>query len=170
VKLGWGNTNWPELLLLKFCHQPIPSLVSHSQTIYALGRLSTASAYNEIDKMVWLHETIPSQAFLGRPHNFLNQACATASRSAWFPEIVLRKMCVCMYVCMHVCMYICLSFCTHVSKPFTWSLKAACIQIIKAKQSLYYTQTQVSSALKVCFFPYWKPGVATVHKPRSQLS
>ena len=23
--LGWGNTNCPELLLLKFCHQPIPS-------------------------------------------------------------------------------------------------------------------------------------------------
>ena len=25
VKLGWGNTNWPESLLLKLCHQPIPS-------------------------------------------------------------------------------------------------------------------------------------------------
>jgi len=57
---------------------------------------------------------------------FLNQA---------FAEIVLRKVCVCVCVC--VCMYICLSFRTHVGKPFTWSLKAACIQIIKAKQSLY---------------------------------
>ena len=39
----------------------------------------------------------------------LNQA------RAWFPEIVFRKVCVCLYVCM----YICLSFRTHVSKPFT---------------------------------------------------
>ena len=37
------------------------------------------------------------------------------------------------------------------SKPFTGSLKAACIQTIKAKQSLYYTHTQVSSASKVDF-------------------
>ena len=40
-----------------------------------------------------------------------------------FPEIVLRKLCVCMYVCsyvcIYVCMYICLSLRTHVSKPFT---------------------------------------------------
>ena len=47
-------------------------------------------------------------------------------------------------VCAH--MYICLSFRTHVSKHFTWSLKAACIYTIKAKQSLYYTHVQVSSA------------------------
>ena len=59
-------------------------------------------------------------------------------------------------------MYICLSFHTHVTKPFTLSLKAACIQTIKAKQSLYYTHAQVSSALKVCFFPNQKPGVATM--------
>ena len=64
---------------------------------------------------------------------------------AWFPEIVLQKVCV--FVCMYVCMYICLSFCTHVSKPFTWSLKAACIQTIKAKQSLYYTHAQVHETL-----------------------
>ena len=56
---------------------------------------------------------------------------------------------VCVYVSMHVAIFV-LPFCTHVSKPFTWSLKAACIQIIKAKQSLYYTYAQVSSALKVC--------------------
>jgi len=97
---------------------------------------------------------------------FLNQA------RAWFPEIVLRKVCVyvCMHVCMYVCMYICLSFRTHVSKPFTWSLKAACTQTIKAKQSLYYTHAQISSASKVCFFPNRKPGVATVHRLQSQLS
>ena len=54
--------------------------------------------------------------------SFLNQ-------HAWFPEIFFRKVCVC--VCLYVCMYICLSFRTHVSKPFTWSLKAACIQSLK---------------------------------------
>ena len=37
--------------------------------------------------------------------------------------------------CACVCMYICLSFCTYMSKPFTWSLKPARIQTIKAKQS-----------------------------------
>ena len=78
-----------------------------------------------------------------------------------------KSVCVC--VCMYVCMYICLSFCTHVSKPFTWSLKAACIQTIKAKQSLYYTHTQVSSPPKACFFPNRKPGVATILRLRSQL-
>ena len=31
---------------------------------------------------------------------FLNQA------RAWFPEIVLWKVCVCVYVCMYVCMYV----------------------------------------------------------------
>ena len=65
-------------------------------------------------------------------------------------------------VCSYVCMYICLSFRTHVSKPFTWSLKAACMQTIKAKQSLYYTHAQVSSPLKACFFPNRKPGIATI--------
>ena len=56
---------------------------------------------------------------------FLNEGWLWAR--AWFPEIVLRKVCVCMHVCMHmyvcmyayVCMYICLSFHTHMSKPFT---------------------------------------------------
>ena len=57
-----------------------------------------------------------------------------------------------------LCMYICLFFRTHVSKPYIWSLKAACIQIIKAKQSVYYTHAQASSASKVCFFPYGKQG------------
>jgi len=52
----------------------------------------------------------------------------------WFPEIVLQK------VCVFVCMYICLYFHTHVSKPFTWSLKVTCIQTLKAKQNLYYIQ------------------------------
>ena len=47
-----------------------------------------------------------------------------------------------------VCMYICLSFHTHASKPFTWSTKAACVHIIKAKQSLHCTYTQASSASK----------------------
>ena len=61
--------------------------------------------------------------------------------------------------CFNYNMYICLSFHTHVSKSFTWSLKAACIQIIKAKQSLYYTHAQASSASKVCFFPYGKQGM-----------
>ena len=68
---------------------------------------------------------------------FFNQVCA------WFPEIILQKVCACLYACMHACMYIYLSFRTHVSKPFTWSLKAACMQTIKAKQNLYYTNAQV---------------------------
>ena len=38
------------------------------------------------------------------------------------------------------------------------------MQTIKAKQSLYYTHAQVSSASKVCFFPNRKPGVATIHR------
>ena len=40
---------------------------------------------------------------------FLNQALA------WFPEIILQKVYVCMYVCVWI---ICLSFRTHESKPF----------------------------------------------------
>ena len=60
-----------------------------------------------------------------------------------------------------VCMYICLSFRVHVSKPFAWSLKAACMQTIKAKQSLYYTHAQVSSPSKACFFPNQKPDPQT---------
>jgi len=60
-----------------------------------------------------------------------------------------------MYECMYVrtvCIYVCMSPHTHVNKPITWSLKAACIQT-KAKQSLHYTYAQVSSASKVFFFP-----------------
>jgi len=34
---------------------------------------------------------------------FLNQA------RAWFTEIVLRKVCMCLYVCMFVCIFVCLS-------------------------------------------------------------
>ena len=45
-------------------------------------------------------------------YRFFNQA------RAWFPEIVFRKVFVCLYVCMHIC----LSFRTHVSKPFESSL------------------------------------------------
>ena len=48
---------------------------------------------------------------------------------------------------------------------FTWSLKTACMQTIKAKQSLYYTHAQVSSPSKACFFLNWKPGVSTIPKP-----
>ena len=55
--------------------------------------------------------SVPSQPFLGYRfgfHIFLNQMLI------WFTEIVLRKVCVCMFVClyvrMHICMYIfCLS-------------------------------------------------------------
>ena len=57
---------------------------------------------------------------------------------------------------MYVCMFVCLSFHTHVSKSFTLSMKAACIQTIKAKQSLHYTYAQVSSASKVGFFSQLK--------------
>jgi len=94
----------------------------------------------------------------------LNQACAHSRHVPGFLKLFYEK-CVC--VCMYVCMYICLSFCTHVSKPFTWR---ACIQTIKAKQSLYYTHAQVSSALKVSFFPNWKLGMATVHRHPGWLS
>ena len=62
---------------------------------------------------------------------YLNQVC-THSRPqwvhAWFPEIVLQKVCVCVrlyvcmyvrtyvctYVCMHVCMYACMHACMYV--------------------------------------------------------
>jgi len=74
----------------------------------------------------------------------------------------------CFPISVCVCMYICLSFRTHVSKTFTWSLKAACIQSIKAKES--YTHAQVSSPSKACFFPNRKPGVATIRRLLSQLS
>ena len=88
---------------------------------------------------------------------------------AWFPEIVFRKVYVCLYVCMFVCIYcICLSFYTHVSKPFSWSLKAACIQSIKVKESLYYTHAEVSSPSKACFFRNRKLGVATICRLLSQ--
>ena len=76
---------------------------------------------------------------------------AGCGRAPGFLKLFYEK-CVCMYVCM----YICLSFRIHVSKPFTWSLKAACIQTIKAKQSLHYTHAQVSSPSKTCFFPIRK--------------
>ena len=49
------------------------------------------------------------------PYNACSNAYLT--KRAWFHEIVLRKVCVCMCVCMYVCMYICLSFRTHVGKP-----------------------------------------------------
>jgi len=54
-------------------------------------------------------------------------------------------------VCVYACIFVCLSAPTWVSmsKPFTWNLKAACKQTIKAKQSLYYTHAQASSPLKV---------------------
>jgi len=71
---------------------------------------------------------------------FLNQVCA------WFPEIALRKVCMC--VCMYVCMYVYLFVFLH-PREQTFYLKTACIQPIKAKQSLYYTHAQVSSASKV---------------------
>ena len=101
---------------------------------------------------------------------FLNQArtiwcMPTAGRTSCGHTPGFLKLFLC--VCMYVCMYICLSFRTHGSKPFTWSLKAACIQTIKAKQSLYYTRAQISSASKVCFFSNRKLGVATVHRLRS---
>jgi len=96
--------------------------------------------------------------------------CFTISVCVYVCMYVCMYICLSVYVCMYVCMYICLSFRTHVSKPFTWSLKAACMQTINAKQSLYYTHAQVSSASKVCFFPNRKPGVATIHRLRSQLS
>ena len=48
-----------------------------------------------------------SQAFKVFFTPFLNQAHATASCGrTWFPEIVLRKGCVCMYVCMYVHVYL----------------------------------------------------------------
>ena len=47
-------------------------------------------------------------------------------------------------------------FFTHMSKFFALSMKTACIQTIKAKQSLYYTYAQVISASKVGFFPHLK--------------
>jgi len=65
--------------------------------------------------------------FLGRTTHYSTVGRLWAR--AWFPEIVFRKVCV--SVCLYVCMYICLSFRTHVSKSFTWSLKAACIQSLK---------------------------------------
>jgi len=55
-----------------------------------------------------------------------------------------------------------LSFCTHVSKSF--SIKADYIEAIKAKQSLFYTYGQVSSALKVGFYPKKKTGIMTIHR------
>ena len=79
---------------------------------------------------------------------FLNQVRAHGRlwACAWFPEIVLWRVCVCMYACMYACMYVYLFVFPHQrEQTFTWSLKAACIQIIKAKESLYYTHAQVSS-------------------------
>ena len=51
---------------------------------------------------------------------------------AWFPEIVLRKVCV--RVCVCVCMYVCMYFVFPHPCEQTFYLKAACIQTIKAKQ------------------------------------
>ena len=56
-----------------------------------------------------------------------------------------------------VCMYICLFFYTHASKPFTWSLKAACMQTIKAKQSIH-VQVLYKLCLKGVFLSQLKSG------------
>ena len=88
------------------------------------------------------------------------------TRSVWllpavvpgFLKLFTKSVFVCMYVCMHVCMNICLSFHTHVSKPFTSSLKAACKQTIKAKQSLHYTHALVSFCIKGVFLSQLKTG------------
>ena len=53
-------------------------------------------------------------------------------------------------VCMYACIYICLSA-PKWANLLLWSMKAACIQTIKANQSLNYTHTQVSSASKASF-------------------
>ena len=42
---------------------------------------------------------------------FLNQAHThswpqAGCGNAWFPEIILRKVCVCVFVCMYVCMHV----------------------------------------------------------------
>jgi len=76
--------------------------------------------------------------------HFLNQARVHTQlwACAWLPEIIVQNsvyMYLCIYVCMHKCMCISLSFRTHMTKALTWSMKAACIQTLKAKQSLYVT-------------------------------
>ena len=116
--------------------------------------------------------------------HLLNQVCAHSRLSTrlvswnYFTKNVCVYVCMyCMYVCMNVCMYVCMYVRMHVCmyvcmyvifvclSASTWanllSMEVACRKAIKAKQSTY---AQVSSALKVGFFPESK----TWNSDRSQ--
>ena len=104
----------------------------------------TGYANNLVHKLTFLQLSDGYDMYYKWSHeNCMNQAC-THSLVSW--NCFTKSVCVCMYTCIFA----------FLSVP-TWT---NILSIKAGKESLYYyVYAQVSSALKVGFFPELKPGV-----------